>query len=107
MNKIFIFDVDGTLTPSRQRMTEEFSKFFDKWSSKNTYYLVTGSDLGKIQEQVPITYLERADGVFTCCGNQLWKEGPTQQWPTDWKLQYENIFKPSDDLLIVIVTFAN
>tara|TARA_R100001163_G_C5004974_1_gene152824 strand:- start:73 stop:819 length:747 start_codon:yes stop_codon:yes gene_type:complete len=99
MNKIFIFDVDGTLTPSRQRMTEEFARFFDKWSSKNTYYLVTGSDLEKIQEQVPLAYLERADGLFTCCGNQLWTEGPTQQWPTDWKLKYENKFKPSDDLI--------
>ena len=37
MKKIFIFDVDGTLTPSRLRMTEEFAKFFDKWSSTNKY----------------------------------------------------------------------
>ena len=47
MDKIFIFDVDGTLTPSRLRMTEKFAKFFDKWSSENKYYLVTGSDLDK------------------------------------------------------------
>ena len=99
MSKIFIFDIDGTLTPSRQRMTEEFAKFFDGWSNKNTYYLVTGSDFGKMEEQVPLAYLERADGLFTCCGNQFWKEGSTQQWPTDWKLIYENKFKPSDDLL--------
>ena len=42
MNKIYIFDIDGTLTPSRRRMTEDFAKFFDGWSSENTYYLVTG-----------------------------------------------------------------
>ena len=47
MDKIFIFDVDGTLTPSRRRMTEEFAKFFDRWSNENTFYLVTGSDLSK------------------------------------------------------------
>ena len=35
--KIYIFDVDGTLTPSRQKMTEEFSKFFDGIYS-NTYH---------------------------------------------------------------------
>ena len=29
MDKIYIFDIDGTLTPSRLRMTEEFAKFFD------------------------------------------------------------------------------
>ena len=28
MDKIFIFDVDGTLTPSRLPMTKEFQKFF-------------------------------------------------------------------------------
>ena len=31
MDRIFIFDVDGTLTPSRLPMTEEFQKFFQKW----------------------------------------------------------------------------
>ena len=35
MNKIFIFDVDGTLTPSRRRMTEDFARFFDDWSKEN------------------------------------------------------------------------
>ena len=90
MNKIFIFDVDGTLTPSRQRMTEEFSKFFDKWSSKNTYYLVTGSDLEKIQEQVPIAYLDRSAGIFTCGGNNFY---------IDNKLQYEHKFNPPKKLI--------
>ena len=51
MHKIYIFDVDGTLTPSRLRMTKELAKFFDKWSEKNKYYLVTGSDLDKTKEQ--------------------------------------------------------
>tara|TARA_Y100000593_G_scaffold54737_1_gene102323 strand:- start:46 stop:777 length:732 start_codon:yes stop_codon:yes gene_type:complete len=90
MNKVFIFDVDGTLTPSRQRMTEKFAKFFDVWSNKNKYYLVTGSDLDKTKEQLPIAYIDRAQGIFTCCGNQFYMED---------KLIYENKFKPSDDLL--------
>ena len=29
MNNIHIFDVDGTLTPSRQKMTDEFMNFLD------------------------------------------------------------------------------
>ena len=90
MHRIFIFDVDGTLTPSRQKMTEEFARFFDEWSSKNKYYLVTGSDIDKTKEQVPIAYIDRASGIFTCCGNQFYIED---------KLVYENEFKPSDDLL--------
>ena len=38
MSKVYIFDVDGTLTPSRRRMTEDFARFFDEWSKKNTFY---------------------------------------------------------------------
>ena len=52
MEKIYIFDVDGTLTPSRRKMTEDFEEFFSKWSKENTFYLVSGSNLEKIREQV-------------------------------------------------------
>ena len=90
MSKVFIFDVDGTLTPSRQRMTEEFAKFFDEWASKNKYYLVTGSDIDKTKEQVPIAYIDRANGIFTCCGNQFYIED---------ELVYENKFEPPKDLI--------
>ncbi len=90
MNKIYIFDIDGTLTPSRLRMTEEFSKFFDEWSSRNKYYLVTGSDLDKTKEQLPIAYIDRAESIFTCCGNQMWEND---------KLVYENKFKVPENLL--------
>ena len=89
MDRIFIFDVDGTLTPSRLRMTEEFAKFFDKWSSKNKYYLVTGSDLDKTKEQLPIAYVDRAEAIFTCCGNQMWRDDESI---------YDNKFKVSRKL---------
>ena len=52
MDRIFIFDVDGTLTPSRLPMTKKFQKFFEQWAIKNRFYLVTGSDLPKLQEQM-------------------------------------------------------
>ena len=90
MNRLFMFDVDGTLTPSRLRMTEEFAKFFDEWSSKNKYYLVTGSDLDKTKEQLPIAYIDRAEAIFTCCGNQMWR---------DDELVYDNKFNPPNTLL--------
>ena len=90
MNRLFMFDVDGTLTPSRQRMTEEFAKFFDKWSSENKYYLVTGSDLEKTKEQLPIAYIDRTEAIFTCCGNEMWRN--------DEQI-YHNDFKPPQNLL--------
>ena len=90
MRRIYIFDVDGTLTPSRQQMTKEFAKFFDKWSNKNKYYLVTGSDLDKTKEQLPIAYVDRAEAIFTCCGNEMWRDG---------EQIYRNKFKPPQNLL--------
>ena len=80
MNKIYIFDVDGTLTPSRLPMTEEFQKFFKEWAKKNKFYLVTGSDIHKLQEQMCYFDIE-AEGIFTCCGNQFYMSKG---------LQYEN-----------------
>ena len=53
MRKLFIFDIDGTLTPSRQKMSMEFQQFFRDWSDKNDYFLVTGSDIEKTKEQIP------------------------------------------------------
>jgi phosphomannomutase len=76
MEKIFIFDVDGTLTPSRLPMTEEFQKFFSIWSQLNKFYLVTGSDLPKLQEQMCFFDIE-AERIFTCCGNQMWIPNPS------------------------------
>ena len=92
MDRIFIFDVDGTLTPSRLPMTKEFQKFFKQWIKKNKFYLVTGSDLPKLQEQMCYFDIE-AEGIFTCCGNQFWREALIKQWPTDWKIIYDNKFK--------------
>tara|TARA_Y100000593_G_C4311052_1_gene338372 strand:+ start:458 stop:1183 length:726 start_codon:yes stop_codon:yes gene_type:complete len=100
MSKTYIFDVDGTLTPSRQTMTEDFSKFFDKWSKKNTYWLVSGSDLKKMQEQIPIAYLDRAEGLFCCGANELYQNG---------NLMYEksfNVPKPVVEFLLSQVSLT-
>ena len=42
--KKYIFDVDGTLTPSRKQIDEKFWVFFLKFCCSNDVYLVTGSD---------------------------------------------------------------
>ena len=76
MEKIFIFDVDGTLTPSRLPMTKEFQKFFEQWIENNKFYLVTGSNIEKMDEQIDDIIMERAEGIFCCGGNQLWEFDP-------------------------------
>ncbi len=97
MTKIFIFDVDGTLTPSRQKMTKEFREFFSKWIKKNSFYLVTGSDLPKLQEQMDGMEFH-SNGIFTCCGNQFWQSDPAVH-PKHADLIYENKFKVPNNLL--------
>jgi len=84
MDKIYIFDVDGTLTPSRRQMDFEFEEFFYNWSKDNKYYLVSGSDLKKIKEQLGHLYLKRAQGIFACSGNRYY---------INEELQYENKFE--------------
>ena len=97
MSKIYIFDVDGTLTPSRQKMTKEFKDFFSIWSALNTFYLVTGSDLPKLQEQMDGLDIE-SQGIFTCCGNEFWQSDPAVH-PKHCDLIYERKFKPPKDLI--------
>ena len=90
MKNIFIFDMDGTLTPSRRKMTKDFEEFFSSWAENHTFFLVSGSNLEKIKEQVPEYILNLSEGVFTCGGNQLWLNG---------ELSYNHEFKPEDDLI--------
>ena len=48
----YIFDVDGTLTPSRQKLDPNFLIFFNSFALANDVYLVTGSDRDKTIEQI-------------------------------------------------------
>ena len=48
----FIFDVDGTLTPSRGSMNTQFKNWFESFATHNAVYYVTGSDQPKTLEQL-------------------------------------------------------
>ena len=50
--KKFIFDVDGTLTPSRQKISSDFISLFYNFTQKEKVYLVTGSDRAKTLQQI-------------------------------------------------------
>ena len=68
---IYMFDIDGTLTEPRQKMSAEFAKLFRRWMNSKTVFLVTGSDMEKVKEQVPDEVLKFCAGIFTCMGNEL------------------------------------
>ena len=61
--KKFIFDVDGTLTPSRQIIDEEFLSFFFRFTFNNEVYLVTGSDREKTIEQITLELYHNCERV--------------------------------------------
>ena len=81
----FIFDVDGTLTPSRGKIDEEFARFFFDFCTLNHVYFVTGSDRAKTVEQIGNTLYGMAQRVYNCSGNDVY-EGNTNIRTTDWTL---------------------
>lgn len=71
----YIFDVDGTLTPSRSRIDEEFRLWFIDFISKNKVWLVTGSDYDKTLEQLGPEICENVVTCYNCQGNDVWHRG--------------------------------
>lgn len=69
---ILLFDVDGTLTPSRGTMDTEFKRFFMQLPN---FSLVTGSDVDKTIEQVGQDVFEKADYCFNCSGSDVYING--------------------------------
>ena len=67
----FLFDVDNTLTPPRQKMDQSFLAFFLDWMRDRSVYLVSGSDEKKIFQQMPSSIITRCSGVFSSMGNKL------------------------------------
>lgn len=85
----FVFDVDGTLTPSRGQMDPEFKQWFIAWTQHKPVYLVTGSDYAKTLEQVGRDLCESVTGVYNCAANQLHRSG-VQEYSQEFTLLPEH-----------------
>lgn len=72
---LFVFDLDGTLTPPRLPMTKEFEDFFVEWAKDKKCFIATGSDFKKVTEQLSSTALLAFEGIYCSMGNVLWKHG--------------------------------
>ena len=83
--KKFIFDVDGTLTLSRQQISSEFLLFFVDFISKNEVYLVTGSDREKTIDQVTPGIYNQSNRVYNCSGSDVY-EGDKNVYRSEWEL---------------------
>lgn len=79
----YIFDVDGTLTPSRGKINEDFRLWFVDFCIRNEVYLVTGSDYEKTFEQLGEYLLRHIKTTYNCSGSDVWSNGKrvrTSKW---------------------------
>ena len=98
MKRIFMFDIDGTLTPARLPMTEEMVEMFKGFCERNRVILVTGSDMSKVVEQVPKEIRDLVEGIYTCSGNA---------YTVGDEIIYENEFRPPEKLIALLEDWKN
>ena len=98
MKRIFMFDIDGTLTPPRLPMTEEMVEMFKGFCERNRVILVTGSDMSKVVEQVPKEIRDLVEGIYTCSGNA---------YTVGDEIIYENEFRPPEKLIALLEDWKN
>lgn len=91
MKTIYIFDMDGTLTPARKPMEKNFAAHFIPWLEEHESYLATGSDFAKVQEQLPSSVISRFAGIYASMGNERIEHG---------KKVYHCALEPEKDLLL-------
>ena len=96
--KKYIFDVDGTLTPSRQKIDPDFLIFFNSFALTNEVYLVTGSDREKTIEQITHHLYCNCKRVYNCAGNDVY-EGDVSVYRNDWTLPLEAREHLNEELL--------
>ena len=87
--KKFIFDVDGTLTPSRKEIEHEFWAPFLIFCRHHDVYLVTGSDRQKTLEQLGLDICYTCKRVYNCSGCDVYERD---------KNVYTDTWKPSDEV---------
>ena len=86
--KKFLFDVDGTITPSRKEIVHEFWAPFLIFCRTHDVYLVTGSDRQKTLEQLGLDICYTAKRVYNCSGSDAY-ERDVNVYRDIWELPKE------------------
>lgn len=95
--KIYLFDLDGTLTPSRLPMREDFAKRFLPWMKDKKTFIAAGSDYKKIEEQLPKEVLNAFSGIYSAMGNVLTIKNQTV---------YQNYFSAPESLIQLLEKYV-
>jgi len=85
---VYVFDVDGTLTPSRDIIDSNFESFLLDWVTLRNVHLITGSDYEKTLEQIGPELAERVTAVHNCAGNSRWARGQ-EIYRSEWTIPAE------------------
>ena len=85
---VYVFDVDGTLTPSRDIIDSNFESFLLDWVTLRNVHLITGSDYEKTLEQIGSELAERVTAVHNCAGNSRWSRGE-EMYRSEWTIPAE------------------
>jgi phosphomannomutase len=95
MGKIFLFDVDGTLTPAKSKIDKKFQKQFLNWMNNKEIYIVSGGSFVRIIGQLGDKIVNKTDGVFACMGNIFHQKIETVNDTgfSEWETVYENKFR--------------
>ena len=84
----YIFDVDGTLTPSRQVIEPDFLSYLLGFADNCNMYIVTGSDKEKTIEQLGEELCNKCQRVYNCSGSDVYEKG-NNVYQSDWVLPEE------------------
>ena len=85
---VYVFDVDGTLTPSRDIIDSNFESFLLDWVTLRNVHLITGSDYEKTLEQIGPELAEIVTAVHNCAGNSRWSRGQ-EIYRSEWTIPAE------------------
>ena len=96
LRTIYMFDVDGTLTPAKQKIVASFAKQFAEWSKDKEVYLISGGSFIRILEQVTPDLLDNMTAVYACMGNVCYKKKKDE--PRAWVRSHEHSFEPPPGL---------
>ena len=97
---IYLFDVDGTLTPAKSKINPKFSTQFLKWMEDKEVYIVSGGSFPRIIDQLGRDIVEKTHGVFACMGNIFYQQRDqiNPSGMDEWVIIYENKFIPPKNL---------
>ena len=108
MSNIYLFDVDGTLTPAKSKITPAFKKQFSRWMKGKEVYIVSGGTFIRIVDQLGLQIMNMVDGVFSCMGNVFYqrRDQINQNGYSEWDIVYENKFKGAKNLIRSLNSYA-